>query len=211
MLVFPAIFLASFVTALSGAMMPGPLLSFSISESARRGFIVGPLIIAGHALLELGLLVALLLGLAPLLKSDTAFIVIAFAGSGILLWMAAGMFRQLGRLSLSLQAQKEPRGHLVLNGALMSLANPYWIIWWATFGLTLILRIKEFGAWGIAFFFAGHISADLAWYSAVAAAVGKGRRFLSDRVYRVVIGVCAAFLVGIALYFIYSAFCRATA
>ena len=53
------IFFTSFVIALSGALMPGPLLTVTISESARRGFVAGPLLIAGHGLLELALVVAL--------------------------------------------------------------------------------------------------------------------------------------------------------
>ena len=44
--------LTSFIVALSGALMPGPLLTVTVGEAARRGFWAGPLIIVGHALLE---------------------------------------------------------------------------------------------------------------------------------------------------------------
>ena len=50
MIALSTIFLTSFVIAFSGAMMPGPLLTVTISESARQGGWVGPKIIAGHAL-----------------------------------------------------------------------------------------------------------------------------------------------------------------
>ena len=50
-----AIFFASFGLAFSGAMMPGPLLTVTISESPRKGFITGPLLILGHAVLEVAL------------------------------------------------------------------------------------------------------------------------------------------------------------
>jgi threonine/homoserine/homoserine lactone efflux protein len=75
--------------------MPGPLLSATISESGTRehGWMVGPLFMLGHALLELTLLAALFLGLAPLLTSRTAFVLIAFAGGGFMIWMAWGMFQ----------------------------------------------------------------------------------------------------------------------
>ena len=76
--------------------------------------------------------------------------------------MAIGMFRSLSSLSLSLDADAEQGGHLILRGALMSVANPYWTIWWATIGLGYILHCMRFGAWGIFFFFVGHILADLA-------------------------------------------------
>ena len=42
----------SFIVALSGALMPGPLLTVTVGEAARRGFWAGPLIMVGHALLE---------------------------------------------------------------------------------------------------------------------------------------------------------------
>ena len=82
-----SIFFTSFVIALSGAMMPGPLLTATISESTRHGIKAGPLLILGHGILELLLVTALLLGLAPLLQKDSVFIVGAVLGSIFLLWM----------------------------------------------------------------------------------------------------------------------------
>ena len=60
-----AIFTSSFIIALSGALMPGPLLTFTVSESPQRGAITGPLVILGHGILELALVLALLSGMAP--------------------------------------------------------------------------------------------------------------------------------------------------
>ncbi|CAN2040980.1 Lysine transporter LysE [Candidatus Magnetomoraceae bacterium gMMP-15] len=204
MLTFFTIFFSSFIIALSGALMPGPLLTATISESSRQGFIAGPLLILGHAILELVLVIALLFGLAPFLQQDNVFIIISMAGGGILLWMAGGMFRSLPTLSLSIDAKAQKSGHLIMSGILLSLANPYWAIWWATIGLGYILNCMEFGMLGVLFFFSGHILADLAWYALVSAAVGKGRHFLSDRIYRGVIGTCAGFLVVFACYFVYA-------
>jgi len=200
------IFFSSFVIALSGAMMPGPLLTATISESSRRGFITGPLLIVGHGILELALIAALLLGLAPFLQQAPVFVATAFGGSAILLWMAFGMFRSLPSLRLVWDGEEKQRNHLVMSGILMSVANPYWLIWWATIGLGYILYSRQYGLWGVAFFFAGHILADLAWYAAVAAAVARGRRFLTDRLYRTLIAGCAVFLVLFAGYFAYAGF-----
>jgi threonine/homoserine/homoserine lactone efflux protein len=195
------IFFSSFLIALSGAMMPGPLLTAAISEASRRGFIAGPLLVAGHGILELVLVAALLLGLAPYLQRQEVFVVISLAGAAILFWMAFGMFRSLPSLSLRLEAGVTQRGNLIFTGIILSTFNPYWVIWWATIGLAYILHCRRFGLAGILFFFAGHILADLAWYSAVTGAVGGGRRFLSDRLYRAIIGGCAVLLVFFAGYF----------
>ena len=203
---FLTIFVSSFIIALSGAMMPGPRLTATISESSRRGFIMGPLLIVGHGILELALVLALLLGLAPFLQQPAVFVATALAGAAILLWMAFGMFRSLPSLRLSWEGEHKRQNHPVVSGILMSVANPYWIIWWATIGLGYILYSWRFGLWGVAFFFAGHILADLVWYSAVAAAVSRGRRFLTDRLYRGLIAGCAVFLVLFAGYFAYAGF-----
>jgi hypothetical protein len=53
-------------------------------------------------------------------------------------------------------------------------------------------------------FFGGHILPDLAWYSFVAALVATGRRVLNDGVYRGLILACAAFLLGLGVWFLVS-------
>jgi threonine/homoserine/homoserine lactone efflux protein len=94
-------------------------------------------LILGHALLELALIALLFLGLSPLLKNNTVTAFISIAGGIILLWLAYGMFRSLPGLSLIHEAKPMHGGNrrLVAAGILVSLANPYWIIWWVTIGL----------------------------------------------------------------------------
>ena len=188
------IFGTSFVIALSGALMPGPVLTVTISESSRRGFWAGPLIIVGHGILELALVILLLLGLGPYLSKDIVFGIVGVSGALILIWMALGMFRSLPSLRLDLESNAKGTGNLLWAGMFMSLANPYWIIWWATIGLGYIIYATKFGAVGIIAFFAGHISADFAWYSVVSFGISKGRNFITDRLYKGIIAVCASAL-----------------
>jgi threonine/homoserine/homoserine lactone efflux protein len=198
------IFSSSFLIALSGALMPGPLLTVTVSESTRRGAIAGPLVILGHGILELSLIAALLLGMAPLLQRDDVFVVISLVGGSILLWMAFSMFRSLPDLCLEVAQENGKSKNLVLTGILFSLINPYWIIWWASIGLGYILHSVKYGIIGVAAFFLGHILADLAWYALISFGVSKGRRFFSDVFYRRLIGCCASFLVLFSCYFFYS-------
>lgn len=202
------IFGASFLIALSGAMMPGPLLTATISESSRRGAHAGPVMIAGHAILEFLLVVLLISGFAAFLQKPGVFVLTAFAGSGILIYMAAGMLSSLSSLTFDQQPGATGRNNLLLSGILMSIANPYWIMWWATIGMGYILFSWKFGLIGVAFFFAGHIFADLAWYSLISAAVARGRQFLSDRVYRGFIAILAVFLILFALFFAFQGFIK---
>jgi threonine/homoserine/homoserine lactone efflux protein len=204
MLLYLAVFSSSFAVALSGAMMPGPLLTAAISESLRRGFIAGPLLIAGHGLLEMALLLALLLGLSPLFNQPWFFIAVSLAGGAILLWMAWSVMRALPDLNYLEDGGGEKGDNLVLKGVVVSISNPYFTIWWATIGLGCIIYSLRLGAAGIIAFFSGHILADFLWYGAVSLALARGKRFLSPRLYKGIMAVSALLLALFACYFIYS-------
>ncbi len=198
------IFFTSFIIAFSGAMMPGPLLTVTISESARQGGWVGPKIIVGHVILEIVLIAGILLGLAPFLQNETFFILIAVVGGIIMIMMAWSMFKSLPGIEINSDIHAKKQNNIYLSGILMSLANPYWIIWWATIGLGYILSSMKFGVVGIVLFFIGHILGDLVWYSGISFAIGKGQRLFTNKIYRILVGSCATFLVVFAVWLIYS-------
>jgi threonine/homoserine/homoserine lactone efflux protein len=199
------IFITSFIVALSGALMPGPLLTTTIGESSQYGSRAGPLLMVGHAVLELALVALLFLGLAPLLTSTRVTASIGIAGGCILFWLAYGMFRSLPRLSLDAKpsTKRGYHGRLITSGVLVSLSNPYWTIWWATIGLAYVLQSRLFGVVGVIVFFIGHILADFVWYSLVSLTVGKGRSCFTPLTYRGLVLICALFLVGFAIWFLY--------
>jgi threonine/homoserine/homoserine lactone efflux protein len=184
-------------------MMPGPFMTTTIAESARRGPWVGPKMIVGHALLEVTLLFTLFFGLAPLFTRQLFFVAISLAGGAIMIWMAQGMFRSLRTLEITTTGHTGKPLNLCVAGIAMSLANPYWIIWWATVGLGYLVVAQKLGFMGVVLFFVGHILGDLVWYSAISFAVGKGRQFFSNTAYRVLVGVCATFLAVFAVWMIY--------
>ena len=197
------IFGGSFTLALSGALMPGPLLTVTIAESARRGFMTGPLLMVGHALLELALVVAIIFGLGPLLKMPPVMGGIALLGGAILLWMGVRMVRTAGSLSLdSDQTTLGVSSSPVLTGILTSLSNPYWILWWVTIGLGYLLTAMKLGVLGVGIFFIGHITADFIWYSMVSFGVSRGKRIIKDKAYQVIIRLCGLFLIGFGGWFL---------
>lgn len=195
------IFSTSFIIALSGALMPGPLLTVTVSESSRRGAITGPMMIFGHGILELVLILALLAGLAPLLVRDDVFIFISLAGGSVLLWMGSSMLRSLPELNLQEHDSASKSRNLILAGIILSAVNPYWLIWWASIGLGYIMHSMKFGLLGVAAFFSGHILADLAWYAFVSFGIAKGRHLVSNALYRKLIGGCGLFLIVFSCWF----------
>jgi threonine/homoserine/homoserine lactone efflux protein len=200
-----AIAATAFVVGLSGAMMPGPLLAVTVTESSRRGASAGPLLMVGHMLLEAGLVVAVVLGLGSVLQRPTVVAVIGAVGGAVLGWMGVDMLRSVRRLSLAVERDERGRMHPIVSGIVVSLSNPYWTLWWATIGITYIMMGLKFGMPGLIAFFVGHIAADFAWYSFVSAGVSKGRRLFSDTVYRGIIGACGVVLVSFGAWFLASA------
>lgn len=199
------IFVTSFIVGLSGALMPGPLLTVTISQSAARGWVVGPLVVLGHGILELSLVVAIVYGLGQFLAKGSVIGVIGIIGGIVLLWMGWSMLKDARKVTLVMDGSKGVSSlHPVWAGILTSLSNPYWTVWWATIGLSYIAFSLKHGALGISSFYTGHILSDLVWYAFVSALVHFGKRLVSDRVFQVVIVVCGILLLFFGAYFGYS-------
>ncbi len=200
------IFTTAFVVALSGAMMPGPLLAITISETARRGFWAGPQLMLGHAILELALIAALAAGLSKFIDNELVMAIVSLLGGAILLGMGSLAVRKVWQKVKLPTASSEREGGktLVLSGILVSLSNPYWLIWWITLGMAYLLWSLNLGIVGVVTFFTGHILADLAWYALVAFIIATGRKIMNDTVYRVILLVCGLALLALGGYFITS-------
>ncbi len=200
------LFWSSFVIALSGAMIPGPVLTATVSEVMKRGFIAGPLIVLGHGLLEIVLLVMLVGGMGDWLLLPQTRSILGYVGGAILMVMGAHMI--FTARSAAVQAQETtasappPLHGPVLAGMLTTLSNPYFYIWWATIGLGYAAFSLEQGRLGLAVFFSGHILADLAWYALIAFGVASGRRVCPPPVYRLILSACGLVLIGLGFWFV---------
>lgn len=200
-------FFSSMLIAYSGAIMPGPMLAVVVAESPRQGVRAGPLVVLGHALLELALLGLLVLGLGPLLEREGVQAVLSVLGGVMLVATAAVMLLSVARDTARLEygaAGGRAHGRAVLGGVVSSLSNPYWSIWWATIGLSLLTKAYALGAAALVAFYVGHILGDLTWYSAVSGVIAAGRRWITPRRYRVMVAVMACFLLGLAAWFVVS-------
>ena len=184
----------SFLVGLSGALMPGPMLALTISQSARFGFWAGPLIVLGHAILELALVLVLVFGLSCFVGNKLSLSIVGLIGGAVLVYMGVTtMIQGWGSSGLMLSSNSTaPSQVLIFSGIIVSVSNPYWLLWWATIGMTYLLWSLQLGPGGVAAFFTGHISADLIWYSLVAFIVAEGKTIISDAIYRWFLVVCGA-------------------
>lgn len=202
------ILVAAFGIGLSGALMPGPLFSVVLAHSAKKGFRHGYQAAVGHAILELAVVVSFFFGLQHWLTRGDVMATTALAGSAVLAWMGYGMIREAPRASLATDGGRGSAAGMVgsplVDGALASISNPYWLVWWATVGTGQASVSLAGGAAGLVVFYVGHICSDLLWYGLVSTAVSKGRKLLDGRRYRIIVSGCGGFLLVMALFFLWS-------
>jgi threonine/homoserine/homoserine lactone efflux protein len=208
----PVIFAVALGTGFSGAVVPGSLLAVVVSESVRLGWLAGPVMMIGHAALELVAVVLLITGLIRFARSLRIRAVIGLVGGAVLVY--------LGYLTLGVQGEAAVNamrgtssgagpqllglgqiGRLILLGGVMSAANPYWWLWWATVGTAHIGWAGQRGRAGGSAYFVGHILSDVTWYCAVSVAIGAGRAVLSAGVLRGIYVCCGLFLIAMGLCF----------
>lgn len=189
------------IISLSGVMAPGPVTTAAIAMGARNRY-AGPLIAIGHGIVEFPLMVLIVLGMDKLLKSTATQITIGLAGGTFLLIMAIQMLRSLPD-SQNPQANVTKSGPIVA-GIVLSGGNPYFLLWWATVGLTLAMTAKGLGIWAFVLFAIIHWSCDLVWLGALSWASFKGSMLLGPRVQRTILLLCSAALLGFGLFFIYN-------
>jgi len=162
--------------------------------------------VAGHAVLELIVVVAVARGLGGVMRRPRVTRTIAAAGGLTLLWLAWSMVRD--GLAQRVVTEGPPAGMSgvpVLIGAAVSVSNPYWLLWWVTAGASYMAFSLARGPAGLGAFYVGHVLSDFAWYSAVAGAVVVGRGVMGPAVYNGVIVVAGLFLAGMAVLFLRSA------
>ncbi|NLY91155.1 MAG: LysE family transporter [Firmicutes bacterium] len=191
------IFIQSLLIGYSGAVMPGSLLTYTIKRGMQAGAKAGFMVSLGHSLLELVLIILLYLGFGPFLSTDLAQIIIGVVGGIMLFYLGGGMVKESwsGKVEIPLPtATQTGKGNMLLGGALISAANPYFSLWWAVVGLGLMMKaFNRYGLAGISLFYLGHIFSDFSWYLFIAWLVGKTRSFISLKVYKALIfslGVC---------------------
>lgn len=89
------IFLQSLLIGYSGAIMPGPLLTYTLDKSIRSGVSAGVLIIIGHGILEIALIILILLGAGKYLGTERAQLLIGIIGGFALLYFGFSMVRDV--------------------------------------------------------------------------------------------------------------------
>ena len=205
------IFFGSLLVAFTGALMPGPMLTLVISSVAQKGFKTAVFIVIGHSVLELLIVASFYLGVLKYLNNALAVKIISVVGGVFLIYMAVSIIVSIARkkIKLDLDSKKTnqnlgARGTLIITakGILISLANPYWYVWWMTIGAAFMIKSVQHSFGGVASFYVGHILADFIWYLFVGFLISTGRRFFNQKIYIGILLACSLFLLYLGIRFI---------
>ncbi len=193
-----------FLIGLTGAAVPGPMLFATIEASLRRGWTAGPLIVLGHAAVEVLICGVILLGFS--IANDIVFDAVSLVGGGALIIF--GMMTIRSSRNATFDVKGGVTGSPVVAGALTSVSNPYFLVWWLTIGNSMILDGLRIGVVAALLFIIGHWIADLVWYVSVSMISGSGGKLMSDRTYHTFLAGCGVFLLCFGAYYAAAVFGR---
>ena len=203
--------LQAVLISLTGVISPGPMTAATLATAARpsggrRGSPhAGALIALGHAVVEMPLifLIIVVVSVRDVLDSPAAKIALGLVGGTFLFWMGVQTLLDL-RKGPALQGAASGRRPLVI-GIILSGANPFFLLWWATAGLLLASQVAEKGTLALALFAVIHWLCDLVWLEALSLATYHGSRVVGARAHKVFLGLCAAAILFFAEMFLWDA------
>lgn len=195
-------FISAVLISLSGVMAPGAVTAATIAQGTRSKH-AGALIAIGHGIIEIPLIFLIMLGLGTVLKVHGVKVAIGLAGGAFLIWMGGGMLRQIRKADFA--PEKIYTAGSVATGFLLSVGNPYFLLWWASVGLNLAMKARSFGVIGFVLFAFVHWVCDLVWLEILSVGSFKGTALLGQRGNRIILAVCGAALVFFGLMFGYDA------
>jgi homoserine/homoserine lactone efflux protein len=163
------------------AATPGPAVLLTAGQSIARGFSAGMGVILGTQLGNLCYFILSAAGLgAILVTSETAFMIIKYAGAAYLIWLGLLTIRHAPKAMTASAPRRVPIWrHPFAQGLLNQLANPKSILFWgAMFPQFVDYRADNLVA-QFAILAVTGIIADIIVLSTYAAVAARGGRFLA--------------------------------
>ena len=197
----------SFAVGLSGAMVPGPMMTVTISDSLKKGFLAGPLVVIGHYLAELSIILLIFAGLGWFISSSTAIFVIGTLGGFMMVFIGLRIIKSSNSLKEIEEGNNVTKRYgSVINGILTSFSNPFFFIWWATIGCAFMFKGVELaGIFGILGFLVGHWASDLSWFSLISFFTSRGSNIMTEKHYKILMNGSGVFLILLGVYFLLNA------
>ncbi len=196
-----AFLIEAVLISLSGVMAPGPITAVTLSKGTKSPH-AGAIIALGHGIVEIPLMILILYGFGEILKILYIKAIIGLLGGLFLLKMGLNLLQGIKQAKIN--SSNDPHSPLIA-GIILSLANPYFLIWWATIGSILIFRSITFGLLGFVIFMILHWFCDFFWCYFLSALSFKGGQFFGKRLQQVLFAICGVFLLFFSAKFIFDA------
>jgi threonine/homoserine/homoserine lactone efflux protein len=177
--------------SISGVLSPGPMTAAVIQQGSRSK-LTGVHIALGHGVVEMPLIFFIFLGASSLFKLEWIRILIGLAGGLYLLYMAKDLLMP-SKIREDKENDKVPSSFY--SGILLSIGNPYFLLWWGTIGAGLVISSLKFGLAGLVLFAIFHWLCDLIWYSFLSLASFKGMEMLGTGFYKKVNILCGIVMI----------------
>ena len=188
---------SSFILGIAFCAPPGVITAETIRRGFARGFRPALFVQFGSLVGDSTWSLIALTGLAFLVQNNTARIILSIIGIALLSKLAWDAFNA-ARLNTELHtAPVSERGDFT-TGALLSLGNPFNIVFWTGIGTTAFAGIPG-GPHTSHFiiFFAAFMTGSFLWFFLMAGLVAWGRQFITPLFFRIVNATCGLIL----LYF----------
>jgi len=182
-------------------MQPGPVTAAALALGSSNRY-AGLLLAAGHAVIELPLMIAIILGLDEWFKNQSVQIAVGLGGGIFLLVMAVQAM--LGLRTRTDIGPSPSRTRPFLAGVILTASNPYFLLWWATVGLALAAQAKLLGIFAFVLFALVHWSVDLLWLHLLSWASFKGSIVFGGRSRRIIMFICSIALLFFGVFFIFN-------
>ncbi len=194
--------LSAVVISLSGVIAPGPMTAATLAAGARHRH-AGAMIALGHAVVEIPLILLLVVGATNFLESTTAKAVIGLTGGAVLMLMGLQLLLSLRQQNN--QGEAPVQRHPLVIGIVLTAANPYFLVWWATVGLALATEALALGNIVLVLFAIIHWLCDLGWLEVLSMAGFKGSELFGQRSQFVTSAACGLVLLSFGGMFLYDA------
>lgn len=185
----------------TGALSPGPLTAAAIRKGLNDGWRAGFLISVGHTIAEFSLVFAIALGVAQILTVEYVRSVIGLIGGLILLIFGVLQVKSIRSASLAETVGGE-RSSIGI-GFFLSAFNPYFILWWSTIGLKLIIDALTYASFlGLIIMYIAHVWMDYAWLMFLCYLAFRGKELVNEKIYRLILLTLTLIMFLFGFYFI---------
>ena len=194
------ILLSVVVISSSGVLMPGPMFAVTLTKSYKSP-LAGTQISLGHAVIEVPLILLIYFGFAQFFQNSIVQLILSVVGGGMIIWLGISMFRARTEV---VRKGKDLPYNAFTAGIFASAFNPFFLLWWATIGSMLIMRILDFGAIGLVAFIMVHWLCDLTWLTLISVVIYRTHSLWGLKLQEWIFIACSLLLVGFGLWFLVS-------